>query len=308
MENITNKNGFTFYGNFEKQEDKLIFSGGTVANNQPLVGLYIFDQWFLDGEIETEIIFEGDITQSICDVVFSFEPINYTMLTVGLGNSVQFCCIKYYDGFNKNWNMLACQGSLNQIIPNNPYKLKLIKTGSYIKVFVNDIYILGYILLFNNFHLFPRQIGFWCSSFGQIVIKNFKVKTNLAKAFVIMPFKSPFNEFYEKIIKKVCKDLNIEVKRGDEIISTNVVMQDIIQDINYSNFIIAEVSEINPNVYYELGYAHALNKPVILLAKKDTKIPFDISPYRIIYYDDNIIFKDELENKLKLYLKSMIGQ
>ena len=305
MEDIISKNGFAFYGNFEKQENKLIFNGGFAANNQPLLGLYIFDQWFLDGEIEAEIVFEGDITQSICDIVFNFEPINQSMYNIGLGNSIQFCCIKYYDGFNKNWNMLACQGNLNQIIPNKAYKLKFIKIGSYIKVFVDDIYILDYVLPFN---LFPRQIGIWCSSFGQIIIKNFKVKTNLAKAFVIMPFKSPFNEFYEKIIKKVCNDLNIEVKRGDEIISTNVVMQDIIQDINYSNFIIAEVSESNPNVYYELGYAHALNKPVILLAKKYTKIPFDISHYRVIYYDDNIIFKDELENKLKSYLKSIIGQ
>lgn len=305
MEDIISKNGFAFYGNFEKQENKLIFNGGFAANNQPLSGLYIFAQWFLDGEIEAEIVFEDDITQSICDIVFNFEPRDYTIFAVRLGGVAGFCCITHYDGFYKNWNMLACQGNLNQIIPNKAYKLKFIKIGSYIKVFVDDIYILDYVLPFN---LFPRQIGIGCNSFGQIIIKNFKVKTNLAKAFVIMPFKSPFNEFYEKIIKKVCSDLNIEVKRGDEIISTNVAMQDIIQDINYSNFIIAEVSEANPNVYYELGYAHALNKPVILLAKKNTKIPFDISHYRVIYYDDNIIFRDELENKLKSYLKSIIGQ
>lgn len=303
MENIINKNGFAFYGNFEKQEEKLIFRGGNDVYNQsqPLCGLYIFDQWFLDGEIEAEIIFEGNITQSICDIVFNFEPINQTMFNVGLGNG-QFCCIKHYDGFNKNWNMLNCQGSVNQIVPKKIYKLTLIKRGSYIKVFMDDIYILDYVLPFN---LFPRQIGIWCSSFGQIVIKSFKVKTNLAKAFVIMPFKSPFNEFYEKIIKKVCNDLNIDIKRGDELISTHVVMQDIIRNIYESNFIIAEVTEANPNVYYELGYAHALNKPVILLAKRDTQIPFDISHYRVIYYYDRIIFKDEMEKQLKAYLQSI---
>jgi len=303
MENIIDKNGFAFYGNFEKQEDKLIFNGGIDTNNQPIVGLYVFDKWFLDGEIEAEITFKGNVNKSICDIIFNFEPVNQTMFNVGLGNDVQFCCVRYYNGSNRIWETLNCQGSLNQINPNKIYKLKLIKIGSYIKVFINNLYILDYILPFN---LSPRQIGIWCNSLEQIVIKNFRVKTNLAKAFVIMPFKSPFNELYEKIIKKVCNDSNIEVKRGDEIISTSIVMQDIIQDINYSNFLIAEVSEANPNVYYELGYAHALKKSIILLAKKGTKIPFDISHYRIIYYDDNLIFKDELEKKLKSYLELMV--
>jgi len=304
LENIIEKNGFAFYGNFEKNQNQIIFHGGDDGFNQPLRGLYIFNKWFLDGEIEAEITFLNDISQSICDIVFNFEPINSTMYNVGLGNSTQFCCIKQYDGFSRNWNMLACQGSLNQIHSNKKYKLKIIKQGSFIKVFVDGVLLIDYNL---PYLFFPKQIGIWCSSYGNIVIENYKVKTNLAKAFIIMPFKSPFNEFYEKIIKKVCNELDIEVVRGDEIISTSVVMEDILYQINISNFIIAEVTEPNPNVYYELGYARALNKQVILLAKKDTEIPFDISHYRIIYYDDSIIFKDEIENNLRMYLNRMVG-
>ena len=299
------KNGFAFYGNFKKDDSALYFEGGQDVNsNQALSGLYIFESIFLDGEIEVEITFLDDISYSICDIVFNFEPLNYTLYNVGIGNTIQLCCIKHYDGFSKQWNMLSCQGSLNQVEINKKYLLKMTKQASYIKVYIDGVNVLSYSLPYN---LYPKQIGVWCSSKGTIKIENFKAKTSISKAFVIMPFNSPYNEFYEKIIKKVCQELDVEVIRGDEIISTSIVMQDIIFQINTSNFIIAEVTEANPNVYYELGYAHAMQKQIILLAKKDTQIPFDISHYRVIYYDDSIIFKDEIEEQLKTYLKSMIG-
>ena len=48
-------------------------------------------------------------------------------------------------------------------------------------------------------------------------------------------------------------------------------------------------SPVNANVFYELGYAHALNKPTILLANRLTEeLPFDISGYRVIFYDDRL--------------------
>ena len=71
-----------------------------------------------------------------------------------------------------------------------------------------------------------------------------------------------------------------------------IILQDIIRSIVTSDVIVAEVTPANPNVFYELGYAHAIEKPTILLAEKPTDsgrhLPFDISGFRVIFYDNTI--------------------
>lgn len=70
--------------------------------------------------------------------------------------------------------------------------------------------------------------------------------------------------------------------------------------------IIAEITPPNPNVFYELGYAHALAKPTILLAEHGRQLPFDISGYRCILYDNSIKGKGELETLLANHLKAIL--
>src|ERR1700694_2903882 len=70
-----------------------------------------------------------------------------------------------------------------------------------------------------------------------------------------------------------------------------------------SDVIVAEITPVNANVFYELGYAHALEKPTILLANRNTeKLPFDISGYRVIFYDDSIRGKRDIEATLRKHL------
>lgn len=47
----------------------------------------------------------------------------------------------------------------------------------------------------------------------------------------------------------------------------------------------AELTSRNPNVFYELGLAHALNKPVVLVSRTQDDVPFDLQHIRVIYYD-----------------------
>ena len=71
----------------------------------------------------------------------------------------------------------------------------------------------------------------------------------------------------------------------------------------------AEISTQNPNVFYELGYAHALRKPAILLVRRQEgqKMPFDVSGYRAIFYDDSIGGKKAVERTLEQHLKAVLG-
>ena len=76
------------------------------------------------------------------------------------------------------------------------------------------------------------------------------------------------------------------------------MLEDIIEGLVESEVIVAEITPANPNVFYELGYAHALGKPTILLAERGRELPFDIRGYRCIFYDNTIGGKKEIETKL----------
>ena len=72
-----------------------------------------------------------------------------------------------------------------------------------------------------------------------------------------------------------------------------------------SEVVIAEISSSNANVFYELGYAHALDKPTVLLARRGEVLPFDVSGYRVIFYDDTIGGKSEVEATLDQHLANI---
>ena len=68
---------------------------------------------------------------------------------------------------------------------------------------------------------------------------------------------------------------------------------------NAAKVLVAELTSRNPNVYYELGIAHALQKPVVLISSNEEDVPFDVRHIRVIYYDVNDPFwGDKLLNKV----------
>ena len=64
----------------------------------------------------------------------------------------------------------------------------------------------------------------------------------------------------------------------------------------------------NENVFYELGYAHALKKPTILLADRTKKLPFDVSGYRCLFYENSIGGKRKVEEALEKHLKAILHE
>ncbi len=114
--------------------------------------------------------------------------------------------------------------------------------------------------------------------------------------FVLMPIgKSHFDEYYEKIIKPTITKMNINVTRADEIYGTRPIIDDIFEAIEKSDIIIADITGNNPNVLYELGIAHALNKFTIIITKNIHDIPFDFHHIRIIQYEpENVNFSKKL--------------
>jgi len=106
--------------------------------------------------------------------------------------------------------------------------------------------------------------------------------------FVLMPFSSAFDDVYRYGIKKACEEQNAYCERVDEQMFDGTILDRIYSQISRADVVISDMTGKNPNVFYETGYAHALNKRVILLTQNDADIPFDLKHYTHLVYDGKI--------------------
>jgi hypothetical protein len=102
-----------------------------------------------------------------------------------------------------------------------------------------------------------------------------------------MPFHHYFDIIYRECIIPACLKSGITAIRADEILDPGSVPEQIYDSIRDSLFIIADISEQNDNVFYELGYAHALKKKTLLLSNRQRTLPFDVRFARTIIYNTN---------------------
>ncbi|VCU72614.1 hypothetical protein PIGHUM_04716 [Pigmentiphaga humi] len=104
--------------------------------------------------------------------------------------------------------------------------------------------------------------------------------------FVMMPFAPPLGEYYSKIYKPAIEKAGLRAVRADaDIFGTGKIIDQIWAGINAAKVLVAELTTRNPNVFYELGLAHALAKPVVLISSNEADVPFDLKHIRVIYYD-----------------------
>ncbi len=106
--------------------------------------------------------------------------------------------------------------------------------------------------------------------------------------FVLMPFDKRFNDIYEFGVKGAAADAGAYAERVDEQIHTDSIYDRIVNQIAKADIIVADMTGRNPNVYYEVGYAHALGKRVFLLTQDAGDIPFDLKHRPHIVYGGEI--------------------
>lgn len=107
-------------------------------------------------------------------------------------------------------------------------------------------------------------------------------------AFVLIPFSKKFDDIYKMGIKETANLLDIKAERVDEQIFQEGILEHIYRQIEAADIIIADMSGQNPNVFYEVGFAHAKEKLCILLTNNSEDIPFDLKHHRHIVYHDSI--------------------
>jgi hypothetical protein len=131
--------------------------------------------------------------------------------------------------------------------------------------------------------------------------------TDRPSAFVIMPFAAEFSDIFDDLIRPALEEVGFEVRRADSILDQQNVMRDVVRGIAEARLVIAEISSPNPNVYYELGIAHALQRPTVLLTQSLESLPFDLKAYRAIAYSTHFRQAAELRARLQAVARGLLA-
>jgi hypothetical protein len=126
--------------------------------------------------------------------------------------------------------------------------------------------------------------------------------------FVIMPFGPPFDRYFKNIFVPAIEDAGLRAIRADSVFMPSAIMPDIWRFLSEAKVLVAELTGRNPNVFYELGLAHALQKPVILVATSLDDVPFDLRGLRVLVYDkENEDWGAELRRTIAASLKETLS-
>ena len=107
------------------------------------------------------------------------------------------------------------------------------------------------------------------------------------------PARKRSDQVFKFIISPVCKEKGFEPTRSDKSYAVDKIDQSIITQLETADLVIADLSDHNPNAFFELGYRTALKKPLIHIATEEEVLPFDVSAIRTIFYDLSDLDKTE---------------
>jgi hypothetical protein len=298
---MSDLNWIPILGKFTHEDGKLVFHGEPAVSQDMLgsqIGNALSNRRFSGGRISCVVNFPTLDPAAGCEIMVNFNPATRAFVTAGLGGAGMFSVRHFFN----QWSVLATAGDRENLQPNRDYALEVDVRGSQIQLTVDGVDVIR-----TQFPIpLPEsQVGIWCRSDSRIEIESYSVEAQPPTVFVVMEFSSPFNEIYLDVIQRVCDELGIEAIRADDMYGPGVIVYDIAQQIIGAQAVIAEITPVNANVYYEVGFAHALGKPTILLADKETKVPFDVSPFRILFYENTIPGKSKFEAGLRRHLNAI---
>lgn len=130
--------------------------------------------------------------------------------------------------------------------------------------------------------------------------------------FVLMPFRDDLTQIYTDVVKPAIEgnSMGLICRRADEIKSNKVIIQDIWKAICEARIVVADLTDFNPNVMYELGMAHTVGKETILLFQKSStervRFAFDIGHIRRIEYEDSDSGRQTLKANIESTVRNVL--
>ena len=292
-------------------------------------GIVLFSEHFREGRIRAQVEFDTVDYRSFAGLIVQYNPENKDLLTFGvtggalkpapgvsgflyklqswgvpqIGNQTQQGSTTEPP---KIWTPLFQVGLGANIKPRRTYDLEVVVRGSKVVLFSDNVEIGRYTLPLPSLPGHP--FGLFSLSSGNVKFRDICIETVWPKAFVVMQFQTPeYEALFCDVIEPICFSEGLQAYRADFTYMPGLVIEDIKKQIQEFRIVIAEITPENPNVYYEVGYADAINKPIILISdRKEGMKPFDVRAYRTIFYDNSIGGKNKIESDLRAYLKSIM--
>jgi hypothetical protein len=174
------------------------------------------------------------------------------------------------------WEVLESAGSNRDITGRRSFNLQVQVNGSEIILFENGVEQLRA----SQKRYKSGRIGLYADSPG---VKFSNIQVVQKKCFVVMPFSRKFNYIYRDI-KEAVEAKDLVCIRSDENRESSPIMTEVVEQIRASDLVIVDLTDQNPNVYYEAGLAHAFRKKCIVLAKTETDVKFDLQHIRAFFY------------------------
>ena len=122
-------------------------------------------------------------------------------------------------------------------------------------------------------------------------MNQYEHQENLPTCFIISPIGQPgsdtrrrADQTYKHIIAAAVEPLGYECLRADEIASPGLINEQVMRYLSTAPLVVADLSELNPNVFYELAVRHIINKPVVQIIGTQDRIPFDVATMRTIEF------------------------
>lgn len=277
----------------------VMFSGGGDDGSH---GLVLVDRSVDDGVIECKIQIPTPTHSAGAFVVFRANGQD-RYYAAGLGGWEGAYTL--LEGHHLSPTRLAAAGNISNLVAERIYGIQIILDGQRVQFSVDGVRVIDYDRLVT-----PTGTGIGLFSFrgtGQATFGPINIDDRCPNAFIAMPFSEPYNEVYTDALRPTIEAIGYEPVRVDELSHPGVILNDIWAQITEASAVIAEVTDANPNVYYEVGVAHALRKPTVLLAQRGTKLPFDLGPHRCIFYDNTIAGRAKLLDSLKNSLIALLG-
>lgn len=201
---------------------------------------------------------------------------------------------------NSKWEFVAGT-AIVELPTGRPIAVRIRVRGSEIDLFIDDVKVCSAVQ-----NVQTSQLALFMQGPANFTVKGFSATVQRPTAFVVMQFSDPFNALFNDVIKPTCEQFGFEVVRADDIYSSGLIIEDITKSIREASVVIADITPDNPNVFYEVGYAHAIGKTTILLSdRRRDKLPFDVSGFRTLFYDNTIGGKGAVEASLKRHLESL---
>ena len=264
------------------------------------VGVAICDMTLEDGTVEVTVQLAN--IDGNARIIFRSRETN-TYYSAGVGGYGVAFVIDRFDA-SRGWRAIATAGTNRNLDPQRAYKVRVTVEGPTIALFVDGIPVLRHV---DPNPLKGDGLGLFAWKTSGVTFSDFTAARKTPEAFVLMEFSPEFDPIYEDVIRPTADKVGYNCRRADDVKRPGIILNDIYDDIARATVVVAEITTANPNVYYEVGVAHALGIKTILLAQEGTKPPFDIGPHRIIFYSDRIRGSRQLQAELAQHLESVMS-